>query len=513
MQTVPPNLTSRLIICAAIVLITLLLVFPLCMRMTGGIYYLEALNNIRDGHFGVSLNNLKKTIEYLDKESFVHNELGEVYYKLSVLKRTAHEAFSQVIKSKEHFTAAADLNPIDAETAYNAARSEFRLKMIENVLYPGKDVSEYEPEIYYRRAISLRPNSVTYRYGMIKYLAHMDRKDELISGCGELVRIYPGSYNYLRKESFWNNDFINPVEKGLLKAVEEGYSAKEALKALSALYMDQSRWTDAISCLEKTLAYRSYENKASDLLQMGNLYLLKNDTGKAAEYFMKGLKRSTSRDNHFRTIHNYYRNAGRLDLIKDLYEEGSGTFTESPGINLIYARALIELGELEHARELLIALNRDESNHEAYYLLSKLAEKEKDWDSMELMIQKATVLDPENSLYHYTFSNVLRRLKKFERAEKEATLAIKFRKNSSSSWYNYRAGLRLSLKDYKGAAADWRNAISLKPGNASFYAQAAEAYLKQNLLPIAVDYYKRALDLQPGNDRYRKRYEELQAMI
>ena len=132
---------------------------------------------------------------------------------------------------------------------------------------------------------------------------------------------------------------------------------------------------------------------------------------------------------------------------------------------------------------------------------------------MELMIQKATVLDPENSLYHYTFSNVLRRLKKFKRAEKEATLAIKHRKNSSPSWYNYRAGIRRSLKDYRGAAADWRNAISLKPDNVSFYTLAAEMYVKQNLVPIAVDYYKKALDLQPGNDRYRKRYEELRAMI
>lgn len=481
--------------------------------MTGGIYYLKALNNIRDGHFGISLINLKKTIKYLGGESFVHNEIGEVYYQLSLLKRTAREAFSQVIKSKDYFTGAAALNPISAETAYNAARTEFRLRMIEDVLYPDKKVSEYDPETYYRKAISLRPNSVTYRYGMIKYLAYEDLKDELISGCGELVRIYPASYNYLRKEPFWNDDLMDPVEKGLLKAVEEGYSGKEALKALAAIYMDQSRWANAISCLEKTLAYRSYENKASDLLQIGNLYLLKNDAEKAVEYFMKGLDESLSRNNHFRTIHNYYRKAGRLDLIKDLYEKGSGIFTNSPEIDLIYARALTELGELESARELLITLNMDESNPEAYYLLANLAEKEKDWDSMELMIQKATVLDPENSLYHYIFSNVLRRLKKFKRAEKEATLAIKFRKNSSPSWYNYRAGLRWSLNDYKGAAADWRNAISLKPDNASFYAQAAEAYLKQNLAPIALDYYKKALDLQPGNDRYRKRYEELQAMI
>ena len=46
---------------------------------------------------------------------------------------------------------------------------------------------------------------------------------------------------------------------------------------------------------------------------------------------------------------------------------------------------------------------------------------------MELTIQKATVLEPENSRYHRLFSEALKRKKKFKRAAKEAALARKYK--------------------------------------------------------------------------------------
>jgi len=62
------------------------------------------------------------------------------------------------------------------------------------------------------------------------------------------------------------------------------------------------------------------------------------------------------------------------------------------------------------------------------------------------------------------------------------------------------------------------NKESLTPKNdpqkyyrASFYAQAAEACIKMEDVPRAVDYYQKALKLEPANERYRKRYKDLKA--
>ena len=178
-------------------------------------------------------------------------------------------------------------------------------------------------------------------------------------------------------------------------------------------------------------------------------------------------------------------------------------------MDILMARCLIDLKQYEQARRTLKDLNQREPTAEAYYWLARIAETEKDWDSMELTIQKATLLDPTNSRYRLTFSQVLARLKKLNRAEKEASLAIK-RSPEPSPWlFNHRAWIRWRQNDYEGALKDWRSAILLKPDRAAFYAQAAEAYRRIGDWPYAIAYYKKASQLDPENTRYHERYLEL----
>jgi tetratricopeptide (TPR) repeat protein len=182
-------------------------------------------------------------------------------------------------------------------------------------------------------------------------------------------------------------------------------------------------------------------------------------------------------------------------------------------MDILLARTLIDLKQYNRARRILSEINLEEPTAEAYYWLARVAEKEKDWDAMELAIQKATVLDPSNERYHLIFSQVLKRRNKLERAEREASLAVGYQERPSPWFYNHRAGVRWSMKDYSGAFKDWRSAIALKPGGASFYARAAEACVKMGDLSRAIEYYKKAVDLDPGNERYGKRYRELKFVI
>ena len=130
---------------------------------------------------------------------------------------------------------------------------------------------------------------------------------------------------------------------------------------------------------------------------------------------------------------------------------------------------------------------------------------------MELAIQKATVLDPENSRYHLIFSKVLKRLKKLERAEKEAGLALDHSVKPLHWLFDHRAWIRWSRKDYQGAVKDWKSAIAVKPKKASFYARAAQAYCKLGEWSHALDYYQKAMDLDPKNENYRKKYNAVRS--
>ena len=509
MQKTSSNPALRYSLCAVIIISAAILFYLFWFRILGGIYYLESLREIEKGHYGVAIEKLKKAGEYLGNEYFIERELGDVYYRVSSLKKTMAEAVTPLIKSKECLSLAGKLNPLDAETAYLSARTGARLDILENTGRKGREQKKDAVKKLYLDAINLRPNSVTFRYGYVKYLADTREHEELAVQCRELAKIYPGSYSYLRKESFWNEDIIKATEAGLLEAVNGDYSIKDALRTLAALYSASSKWDDAVTYLERSLNYSKFENKSSDLIRLGYLYLKKNNSDKAADYFLKGLKESRNRNSHFKTVYNYYRQSDNPAGIRDVYEAGAAIFRENPEMNITYAKALTDTGEYKKAKDLLIDLNKNESNAEAYYLLAKIAEKEKDWDSMELLIQRATVLEPENSLYHYTFSGVLRRLRKFDMAESEATMAIRYLKNPNPWWYYQRAVVRMALKNYQGAAGDWKSAISLSPDRASFYSGAGNAYEKMELYPVAADYYKKAAALEPENMRYRKKYEEL----
>jgi len=136
---------------------------------------------------------------------------------------------------------------------------------------------------------------------------------------------------------------------------------------------------------------------------------------------------SRSREKDLERLYHLYKKAGYPDKLYQFYQQVGRDFILSSRIDIFIARSLIDLKRYNEARRILIDLNQEEPVAEAYYWLARIAKIEKDWDGMELAIQKATVFDSKNSHYHLIFSQVLKRLNKLDRAEKEAGLAIKYK--------------------------------------------------------------------------------------
>ena len=297
------------------------------------------------------------------------------------------------------------------------------------------------------------------------------------------------------------------VKQGLEQAIEQDISLRNAHRAMSYIAAEDKDWEAAIRHYNQVLQYRTFENSTYDYFRLGSLYLKSEEQEKVEANFIKGLDRSRSRDKDLEWIYGQYRKENKLEGFTQFFLQVSNHFISTAAMEILHARAFIDLKEYDQAKEVLLTVNKRSPEAVAYYWLSHIAELEKEWDIMDLAIQKATVLDPENSEYHYKFSRVLNRLKKYERAEKEASLAIKYRsKNPTSGFFNYRAGIRWTMKDYEGAAKDWKSAISLKPDHAAFYAQAGEAYAKLAYWPMAEEHYQKAMELAPNNKRYRDRY-------
>ncbi|MBN2062110.1 MAG: tetratricopeptide repeat protein [Deltaproteobacteria bacterium] len=495
-----------------ILILTILALYPLSLRLTGQIRLFMANNAMENGYYGLAAERLKKASRHLPHDFGIKNQLGRVYHKLASLRKSAREEWPLLLKSRDYYIMAEQANPLDADTAYGMARTEMRLERLHNLLYPGEAEKPYNPLPWFRKALDLRPSSISYHYAMAFYMSrkNMEELPSVISG---LTRIYPSAYSRLRKERFWNPFIEEAAGKGIEQAIEEGVNPREAHMALSLFLAEKKDWQAAIERYTQALRYRSFANGTSEYFHLGSLYLKINDLEKAELYFTKGLDRSNSREKDFERLYSLYRREKRQHEFTRFYTSAKRNIVTTSRMDILLARTLIELADLDNARDILQATVKHNPTAEAYYWLAMIAEKQEDWDTMELAIQKATVFDRRNSRYHAIFSGLLNRLGKLEKAEKEADLVIDTEPKPSPWSYSHRAGIRWRREDYKGAAMDWERAARIKPDHAPFHARAAEAFLLSGDPEKALLHYKSAVDIDPGNDKYRKRYNDLREKL
>ena len=504
----------RYTLCAFILILSLLAFYQLSLRLISQVQYQQAKKLFRDGYYGLAVSHLKRANHYQPNDYKIQKDLGNTYYKVAELKTDATETFVLTQKAKDFYLKSSRLNPLDAETAYGLARGEARLEQIYRYLYPEKKDNPYHPMPYFEQAISLRPNDVLIHYALARYLYHYNRTDELLRTVQTLARIYPPIHWNLNEEPFWSPSAKEAFKAGLQQTLEEDISNKDAHKVMSYFLAREKDWSGAISHSKQALKYIANQNSAGDYyIHLGRLYLKNGQIEEAESSFFEGLDRSRTKEKDLEKLYHLYKNEGYPEELYQFYQQVSHRFILSSQMNILLARSLIDLKRYNQAQRILTDLNQKDPTAEAYYWLARIAEIEKDWDSMELAIQKATVLDPSNSHYHLLFSRVLKRMRKLHRAEKEAGLAIKYRAKPSAWLFDHRAWIRWSTELYLRALQDWRAAIALEPDRAYFYARAAEACTRLGNWPPAIDYYKKAMELDPENKKYKKRYHELKDIL
>ena len=501
----------RYVLCALILLLSLLALYILTFRLIAETHIHRAGNLFREGYYGLALSHLKKADRCRPRDYRIQKELGNTYYKLASLQPGMKKAFSLMHTAQEHYLETFRLNPLDAEAAYALARGEEGLEQLESRLRPEKKTIEHDPIPYFRKAIRLRPNGIMYHYALARYLSRQGEKEKLASVVSTLARIYPPSYGYLKREAFWSPEVMEACKIGLQEAIDKKISLRGAHRIMSYILAGQGDVRGAIAHYAEAMRYNTTNNVAGDYIQLGRLYLKNGQLEEAENSFLKGLDISGTKETDLERLYVIYKREGYPDELYQLYQKADSRHIGSSKMAIFLARSLIDLEQYNQARRVLNDNNLREPTGESYYWLSRVAQAEKDWNGVELAIQKATVLDPSNSRYHLIFSQVLKRREKLEGAEKEAGLAIRHQAKPDPGLYNHRAWVRWSMKDYPGAFMDWKSAIALKPDGASFYAQAAEACIKMGDWSRAVDYYQKALKLDSGNERYQKRYKDLKA--
>lgn len=505
-----PSIIVRYLLISLILLFSSASFYLLSQKLIGELHIRRAEQEELSSRYGSATKQFQKAAVYLPNEYLINNSLGNIYQRMGSMASEPSERLTLFKRARGYFNKALEQNPLDARSAYGLARSEIRLEQ-HYYLSGRKDMNTVKATALpaLEKAIELRPSSTIYHLTMARYLYLHNKNERLLFEVQILGRLQPASLSLLRREPFWSVAARYAFQLGVQEALAAETSPRQSLFALSDIMAEKQKWKEAISNRIEGMNVQKAVNSSGDYIRLGYLYIMAKQRDQAFENFFLALQHSRDIERDIISVMRTCSKAGDPQTLMDFYREAGKKYGISFKTDLSAARFLINLQDFENARTVLLNTNARQANGEAYYLLNRIAEKEQDWDEAEIFIQKAAMLDPQNSNYHLMFSRVLNRLKKYERAEKEAGLAIQHIDNVSAGLFHYRAWLRMKINNYEGALEDWLQAIHVDPEKASYVYQAGNVSEKMARIDEAVEYFQKAIDLEPGNKTYIKRLERI----
>lgn len=425
----PPSVGIRCGLAVLILIGGTGLLFFLGFRFLSEYHQFRAEDYIQKGYFGVAERHLKRALAYQPLDGRIHQKLGKVCFELASRANTPSRAHTALSRARMHFQQSFRLNSNDAETYYRtgltAARLESHRDPTETVF--SRKNPNLSARFYFQEAVRLRPNGLLYNYALLHDLARHGEGEAILPIVRGLVAGYPPIYADLKQKSFFSPEIESAAIEGLHQAVGNTFFSRQAYLHLSEWAAEKKQWDDAIALYRRVLDTSPDQNTAGHYLHFGKLYLYGGDPSGAAAQFVNSLSLSPLPDKTLEQIYRIYKSEDILKEFGIFFTENRNRFFFSYQADILVARHLIDRLQYDKARDILNSIIFKKPRAEAYYWLARIAQLEKDWDRMELAIHKAILHDPRNPHYHRVFADLLRRMKKTERAEKEAALAEKYR--------------------------------------------------------------------------------------
>ena len=410
-KSAPPALWLRLALCLVTMALSGVLLYLVGNRLVSQIYYAKAKSALKGNHHWIAVRHLKTAIRYQPNDFMFWRKLAEVYNTVGEQENSVQRAFMDADRARKAYLESNRLNLLEPSTVFGIAISEARLQQLYPSLYPNNTNNPYNPLPYFKAAIKLKPNGIQYHLTLVRYLHQTGRNQELLRVAQSLARMSPGSVSGLEKEPLWSPEVQEAFKKGLQDAIDEKIVAKEAHRSLSQMLAAEQNWSEAILHFNKALSYQRIIS-VGDYIQLGRLYLYNDMYEESIVSLINALSISPDKENSFAAITRIFDNRSHQHEFSLFYSDIENHFLLSPEMQIIAAKKFIDLKQLDKARRVLTAVNDYRPNGDAYYWLARIAESEKDWDAMEINIQKATVLEPANEHYRNVFMQLRKRLGK-----------------------------------------------------------------------------------------------------
>lgn len=508
-----PSVRSRWVYLAAAGFCLLLLLF-LVPQLVFRFYYQASFNSL-------GRDDLQATRTYLDDAKQWSGPLvlandrkrialveGDYHLRRAETAKTVTDLNEEMEQAEGEFRNAIAIQPLDLDGYTGLVRATTALEKV----YPFINKKPYPTKVLplFERLRVLMPVNLYTQALLTKYYYANNMTDELNSIIGESVAIYPPLYFQLRQQPFYSTELDAMLKKSLNAAIARDVFPDNAYLALADLAQREENYQEAISYLLLARPVTPYRDNSAFDLKLADAYLQAGMLTEAEKSFLASLK-TPDREKRLNAIwgrYNARKNCSEFLSFSRKIEDKNLT----DQLEILQGKCLMAMDQPELATSHLIRISSPKYVAESMYLQARIAEGQKDWDTMELRSQRATVLDAKKSEYHLLFSRALNNQKKWPQAEQAVTDAIRYATVENPWLYNHRAWIRWHRNDYEGARKDWEKAIAIAPKTAGFYFSMSMIFERGGNTAEAIGYLKQAIALKPEEQSYRKKLSDLETL-
>ena len=256
----------------------------------------------------------------------------------------------------------------------------------------------------------------------------------------------------------------------LMKAQELGDKSKDMYTVLFRVQVDRKEWAGALAAIEKG------EPNNSDLLKLAQVHSFMGNTPRADSVYRALVARdSTSSDARF----------AMLEMAKLQYRQKD------------YPAAIGTLGRR-------IAL--DPNSDEAYYYLGLSHKEMKQLPEALQALRQSVALAPSKGDRHFWLAVTLTQADSIDAGltEFRATVSVDSTSKNAAVAYQQLGYRSLLKKDWKAAISDLEKSVAIDPRNVQSLIWLAQAYQNSGDRENARKYYRKVLEIQPGEPNATK---------
>ncbi|MBL4901144.1 MAG: tetratricopeptide repeat protein [Desulfocapsa sp.] len=502
-------LVLHIVSLVAVLSLILLLLPQLISRFN----YQQGVNSLRKGNITEAELLIEKAAGWLPRVCFSNDRKrikiieGDIHFQKAESSEQIAIFLAEMEAAEKSYREAALLQPLDVDAYTGLGRAAEILErlypFVNNQPYPTKALPTYQ------HLLDLMPTNLYSLSLLTKYYYSRGMVEDLSSIISKSISMYPALYFQLKQQPFYNDTMNQMIHSSLFTAVENELYEEAAYRALADLALRTDNYKDAIEYYNRSMAGSPYKDTSGGYLHLGRLYLKASQWENGEQAFIKALK-TGDRIKLLERIRHSYKNEKHPDKFLPFVNRIEKMYSLPESVEILKAGCLIDVGRFELAEVYLQRISAAKYKPESLYQQARIAEKQQDWDTMELKSQRATVLDPEKSHYHLLFSRALQKQKKWPQAEQAAGNAIAHSSKSNPWLYNHRAWIRWNRKDMEGALSDWERAVSISPQTAAFYHHMALVFERGGNTPEALKQINKALTIKPDQEKYLRFKEKIE---